>query len=804
MFRHYLKIGIRNALKHLNYAFINVFGLALGLTSFIFIMLYVNDEMHYDHFHKDYKKLYRVNRLYNSLEINEDAATCSFSFAPTLFEDYPDMVESYCRFFDFQRSSLLFEYIKNEDEILKFNEEWFYLADSSVFNMFGFVLLEGDPETALEHPNSIVLSESTARKYFGTEPALGKSLRVEENAVYEITGIMKDLPLQSHFHIDILGSMSTLRELLGGQLPQTWIWNPCWTYIKLKDNIKPEQVEERLPDFYLAHYTDFQNQELKLYLQALTDIHLHSQHDYEMQSNGNITYIRILSLIAIFVLVLAIINFMNLATANSAGRAKEIGLKKVLGAKRGQLMLQFLGEALIFTFLALLVAVAATEFLLPYFNRFTGKDIPHNIFVQPVTLITGVAIMLIVGLLSGSYPAFFLSKLDSGRFRGDLVRGAKSGKARKILVISQFLISIALIIGTISAYSQLSYLKKADLGFDKEQVILLPSVITTSLRFEAFASELKTHSDILHVTGMEDILGVNHNTRRFFVEGLGDENYYYFPAFMVRYEFLETFNIPVVSGRGFSRAFPSDTLNAIMINETMVKTLGWTNESAIGKRIRSDGDERVIGVFSDFHALSLHKPVSNFILDMVGNPQGAARLTRYIAIKTRSDNYAELLKFIQSRWEVFAPTRPFEYRFLNEELNKQYTDEAKFSTISIMITILAIIIACLGLIGLTSFLVEQKTKEICVRRVHGATFGDVNRLLSTEFLRLISIAILFSWPLAYALVHHWLVSFSRHIAVQWFVFLFSGLVSIFIVLLITSVHAHKATRVNPAYALKYE
>ncbi|MFZ5939073.1 MAG: FtsX-like permease family protein [Bacteroidota bacterium] len=804
MLRHYLKIGIRNALKHLNYAFINVFGLALGLTSFIFIMIYVADELSFDRFHAGYDRIYRVNRLYNSNDINEDAATCSFPFAPALFDDYPDMVETYCRFFDFQRSSLLFEYQKSEEERIKFNEDWFYLADSNVFELFTFPLIEGDPKTALVRPNTVVISESTARRYFGSEPAMGKTLRIEEAAEVEITGIMKDLPLQSHFRIDILGSMSTFREILGGQLPQTWIWNPCWTYIKLKDKVKPEQLNARFPDFYLAHYPDFQNQDVTLYLQPLKDIHLKSHHEYEMRPNGNITYIRILSMIAVFVLILAIINFMNLATANSAGRAREIGLKKVLGARKKQLMVQFLGEALIFTFFALIIAVAATELLLPAFNRFTAKDIPHHLFIQPVTLLMGLGLLLLVGLLAGSYPAFFLSGLDSSRFRGEIVRGSKSGTARKILVISQFLISIALIIGTISAYSQLNYLKKADLGFNKEQVILLPSVAATSNRFEAFAEELKNHSEVMHVTGMEDILGVNHNTRRVFIEGLGEENFYYYPAFMVRYEFLETFDIPVVAGRGFSRDFPADTANAIMINETMVKNLGWTNESAIGKRIRSDGDERVIGVFGDFHALSLHKPVSNFILDMVNNPRGAAGLTRYIAIKARSDNYTELLKFIQGKWEEFAPTRPFEYSFLDEEIDALYKDEQKFSSISIMITILAIIIACLGLVGLTSFLVEQKTKEICVRRVHGATFSDVNRLLSAEFLRLISVAILISWPLAYFVVHHWLISFSQHIAMQWIVFIISGIVAVMLVLLITSAHARKATRINPAYALKYE
>ncbi len=302
------------------------------------------------------------------------------------------------------------------------------------------------------------------------------------------------------------------------------------------------------------------------------------------------------------------------------------------------------------------------------------------------------------------------------------------GLARKALVVVQFLISIALIIGTISAYSQLNFLKKADLGFNRDQVILLPTKFNLARNFDSFAEELKQHPDIINVTGMEDILGANHNTRSFTIEGMFDDQPFWYPAFLVRYDFIETFDIEVLEGRGFSRDFPSDTSEAIMINESMVKHLGWTNQEAIGKAIRSDGNERVIGVFSDFNALSLHKPADNFVLDMLSNPRGAAGLTRYMAIRVNSDNYTAVLKYMEEIWEQFAPTRPFEYSFLDEELNALYNDEIKFSRLSIILTILAIVIACLGLIGLTSFMVERKTKEISVRRVHGATVRDVNTL----------------------------------------------------------------------------
>ena len=525
-----------------------------------------------------------------------------------------------------------------------------------------------------------------------------------------------------------------------------------------------------------------------------------------MHPNGNLSYLKILAGIGLIVLILACINFMNLATASSAGRGKEIGMKKVIGARKRSLLTQFLGEAILLTFFALLMAAILVEILLPQFNNFTGKMIDPGIVIKPKSILIGLGLLLFVGLLSGSYPAFFLSGQKTSHLKGMLsaTGGGGKGTARKALVVIQFLISIVLIIGTISASSQLNYLRKADLGFNRDHVILLPTKFNLAMRFDAFAEDLQQHPNIMNVTGMEDIIGVDHNTRSFVIEGMFDDQAFWYPAFMVRHEFIETFGIDVVEGRGFSKDFPSDTSEAIMINESMVKHLGWTNEEAIGKAIRSDGNERVIGVFSDFNTLSLHKPVDNFVLDMIQHPQGAAGLTRYMAIRVNTDDYSNVLQYIQKSWEQFAPTRPFEYSFLDEELEALYKDESKFSKLSLILTILAIVIACLGLIGLTSFMVERKTKEISVRRVHGATVKNVNTMLSKEFLWLILIAILVSWPFAWLGISTWLETFSKHINVQWYVFLISALVTVLITLLITSIHAYRASMVNPAETLKCE
>lgn len=802
MLKHQIIIAIRILLRNLNYSIINIGGLAIGLAAFIFIIIYITDELKYDMFHDKADRIYRVNRFYNSNDVNEDAATLSFPAGPALQFEYPDMIEKVCRFFDFQLSKMFFEDRSDSNNIVKFNERNFFLADSTVFEIFTFPFVEGDPKTALLRPNSIVITESTARRYFGNESPVGKSLRIEEFVDMEITGVIRDLPSQSHFKIDILGSLSTFRQLGGGQLPQTWIWNPCWTYVLLKEGIPPDLLEDKFPEFYENHYFDLSNQDVTLYLQSLTDIHLRSHHDYEMQANSNYIYIYILSAIAAIVLILACINFMNLTTANSACRTREIGIKKVFGSSRNRLTIQFLGETIILSLIALVIAGVMVELLLPGFNRFTGKLISQNMLFEPGSLIFVVLLGVIVGLFAGIYPALLLSSFQPATIlKGTLSGGARSGIARKILVVFQFSISIALIIGTFIVFSQLRYIRNADLGFNRGQVIIMPTVRDIVLNYSTFKQELLQHQDIKYVTGMEDILGVNHNTRQVVIEELNPEQGYWYPMFIVKHDFLETFDIEVVEGRGFSKDILSDTVNAIMINETMVKNLGWTNEEAIGKRIRADGDERVIGVFKDFHILSLHSPMNNFILDL---HRVEAAVLRYVAIRVNTRNYKDLLTFIEDKWNRLAPTRPFEYSFLDQELNNMYSDEDKFGTFSVMLTILALIIASLGLVGLTAFLAEQKTKEIGIRRALGATVGNVIKLLSNEFIRLIIIANLIAWPAAWFFTHRWLQNFYRRIDINWLLFLFAAIIALVLALAITSYRAIRVSARNPADTLRYE
>lgn len=801
-------IAFRNITRNLKYTIINIGGLALGLICFIFIALFISDELKYDQFHEKSERIFRVNRFYNSNDVQEDAATCSFPFGPTLQFDYPDMVEEVVRFFNGFARQRFIEYRRTEEDVIRFNETGFYLVDSTVFKVFSFNFLHGNPETALNRPNTVVISASTAQKYFGDEPALGKLLRVEETdrLDFEVTGVIEDIPSHSHFQMEMLGSLSTMRQFFpNGQLPQTWVWNPCWTYVLLSEGTTQDDLEAIFPDFYLNHYPDLSEQDVTLYLQPLTGIHLKSHHVYEMHPNSNIQYVYILSSIAAIVLVLACINFMNMVTAYSSDRAKEIGLKKVFGSSRNAITLQFIFETTLQSLFAMVIAILFVELLMRSFNQFTNKNISGFIFLDSQFIVFGMMLVIIVGLLAGSYPALYLSSFNPIQALKDVhPGGSRSGFARKVLVVVQFSISIALIIGTLIVFNQMRFIRNADLGFNEDKIILIPTVNQISQNYETFKNELLNHPDILYVTGMEDILGVNHNTRQVVIEGLNPDQSYWYPMFMVRHDFIETFDIQVIAGRAFSKEILADTANAIMINETMAANLGWSNEEAIGKRIRSDGDERVIGVFKDFHILSLHRPINNFILDMLRNPLAANGLTTYIAVRTNTDNYKNVLPFIEEKWLEIAPSRPFEFSFHDQELSGLYEDEDQFSKFSILLTFLALFIASIGLVGLTSYMAEKRTKEIGIRKVMGASIGNVIKELSVDFIKLILMSNLIAWPAAYLVTLSWLRNFSQHIQISWLLFLLAGAFTLLVALIITGFRAYLASARNPVETLRYE
>ena len=803
MLIHFFRTAIRYLIKRRTYSLINVIGLAIGIASFILIMLYVMDELGYDRYHERADDIYRIAQIYDFEGVGENSASLPFPLAFTLKNDYPGLIENICRIYNFQAPRSLIEYGE-----MKFNERRFFFADSTFFEIFNHRFIQGDPATALDEINSVVITESMARKYFGDEDPMGMILKFEEVAPLKVSGVIADVPTQSHFIFDFMGSMASVKGAYGGRLPKTWVWNPCWTYMILAKGAKPEMLEEKFPAFIEKYFYDAEKDNVTLYLQALTDIHLESRIDYEIEQNSNSSYIFILSTIAVFLLLIAAINFMNLSTATSGNRAREIGIKKAIGVSKHRLITQFLGESLILTYISLLLAIIVVELTIPAFNTFTGKDFELAILLQPEYVISLLVLGLIVGIFSGIYPAFYLSSFNPlNVLNGAHGLSRNSGLARKILVVIQFIISINLIIGTMVIFNQLNYLKDAKLGFSKDNIMVVPVNRTPIVRsYDAFSKELMQDSRIFNVTAMDDIFGAAHNTHEFRPEGLPEDQWQFYPAMVVMWNFVETFDIKVVAGRDYSETNKSDPAKGILINEAMVRHMGWeSNEVAIGKKFKSlSGEERVMGVINDFHATSLHEASGPFVLNMKENPGEIAWFLKYVAIKYQAGKEQEVISYVNKVWMNYAPSRPFEYTFLDQELKKLYADEDNLSFLSLVFTLLILIIAGLGIFGLVSFMAEKRTKEIGIRKVLGAETMHIVKLLSIEFFWLICIASVLAWAVSWLVISDWLNHFAYSTSLNWMIFLCASMIAMAIALTITTIKAWFASKTNPVDTLKYE
>ncbi len=804
MFFNYLKILLRNLVKRKTYTIVNVLGLAIGLASFILIMLYIANELSYDRYHSKAARIERLCMIYDFGGVGENSASMPFPVAFTLKSEYPHLIKEVVRLFNFQSDRNLIEYGDK-----KFNESHVYFADSTFFRIFDYTFLEGDALTALDEPFTVVITKSMAHKYFGDEEAMGKTLRFEDNALLKVSGVIEDVPKESHFTFDFIASMGSVRNFFGGRLPQTWVWNPCWTYLVLADGVSPEQVEKVLPAFRDKYFYDAQKSSITMYLQKLTDIHLHSRLDYEMQPNSNYSYIVILSVIAVFLLLIAAINFMNLSTATSGARAREIGIRKVTGAYRINLILQFIGESLVLTFIAMILALILIEIILPVFNNYTGKEIHFAYLARPVYLFYLLILWLIVGIVSGAYPAFYLASFKPiAVLKGSFQNEIRGGLARKILVIFQFTISIILVICTIVIFKQVKYMRGADLGFNPENVIMLP-IFRTNIagNYQTFKNEILANPDIISVSAVDDIVGASHNTHEFRHEGVGEKEWRFYPALVIMDDFVKTFEIKIVAGRDYNRDNKTDPMKGILINESMVRHLGWkSNEEALGQKFKSlSGDEKVIGVFKDFQASSLKDVQGPFVLNMKENPREIAFFLRYMAIRTSGKNQKASLAFLEKKWNQQEQHRPFEYMILKNELGKLYKDETNLGILSLVFTLLIMFVAAMGLFGLASFMAEKRTKEIGIRKVMGASIFDILILLQKDFAKLIIIATLIAWPLAYFTVQDvFLNQFSVQVPMNVWVFILAGFFALLISMLIISYRALVASLLDPAKSLRYE
>ncbi|MCB2221463.1 MAG: ABC transporter permease [Bacteroidetes bacterium] len=803
MFRNYLISSFRNLLKRKTYSIINILGLTAGLASFIIIFLYITDELSYDRHHTNANQIYRLVNVYDFEGVGENSASAPFPVAFTLKNDFPGMIENVVRLFNFQAPRSFIEHGEK-----KFNERNFFFADSTYFDIFDHVFIQGNPQSVLDENNAVVITQSMAHKYFGDENPVGKQLKFETNINLQVTGVIEDVPAQSHFRFDFLASMSTLRVVFGGKLPETWVWNPCWTYLLLDENADPEILEAKFPEYIQKYFYDAEKDNISLYLQPLTDIHLKSKLDYELAPNNDLTSIYILSAIAIFLLVIAVINYMNLATATSSSRTKEIGIKKVTGATVNQLVVQFIGESVILTFIALIFAVIVCEMVMPWFNDFTGKSISVMRLLQFHNLLLIIGLGIFVGFIAGVYPAFYLSRFKPVTvLKGAQKLGTKSGLPRKILVVLQFTISIALIIGTIIIRDQLNYMRNADLGFNKDNIIVLPINRTPVVSsYESFKSELLQSPNIISVTAMDDIFGSAHNTHEFRPEGFPEDQWQFYPALVVQYDFLKTFEIKLIAGRDYNEANSTDPINGILINEAMVHHLGWENpQDAIGKKFKSlQGEERVIGVFNNFHQTSLHEAAGPFVLNMKETPGAIRWFLKYMAIRIQPGNESKALAHIENVWRKTTPERPFEYTFLSQELAKLYKDEKNLSSLAVIFTIIIIFIAGLGLAGLASYMAEQKTKEIGIRKVLGASTLSIVQNLSMEFIWLILMASVLAWITAFLVMNDWLNHFPYQTNLNWFVFGLATLMALILTILISGIRGWIAAQSDPVRTLKYE
>lgn len=805
LLENYFKVSYRNFLRQKVYSSINVAGLAIGLACFILIFLYIQDELSYDKFHTKHDRIYRLVEHFESEGVGEHSASQPFPVAHTLHTDFPGQVEEVVRLFNFQSPSLSLSNVSRERE---YNESRIFLVDSTFFKIFDFKLLKGDIRHALSEPNSILLTKSMVEKYFGDEDPMGKVLQFQGDQDLLVKGVLEDAPLNAHFQFDFLISFSTLYNLPNFHYKNNWYWNPCWTYILLNENNDAGLLASYFPGFIKKYFPEFIREDIKLELQPLADIHLKSKLDYEIQPNSNESNVYVFSAVAIFVLLIAAINFINLSTARATKRAKEVAVRKSLGSDKRQLINQFIFESVFLTSLAVLIALIIVFFVIPYFNVMTEKAIGFHTLLNPGYVVFIVALTLSVGLVSGFYPAFVLSSFKPVKVlkSNHVTTGGLS--FRKVLVVLQFSISMMLIIGTIVALNQLKLLQNDDVGFRKEHVVMVPIIRTPMARhFMTYKHEALQHPGILSITAVEEIIGAKHQVGNYRFEGMDKSRP--FPRLMLRHHFINTFDITVVAGRPYSEKFATDDSMALIVNEKLVKQMGWkSNQEAVGKAFSlGDGHRgggKIIGVVRDFNFVSKHHPISPLVLDLNTIPYSFNLFIKYMAVRVHGNDLHASLDILRTTWEKLMPDRPFDYFFLDDRLNDSYKAEQKLSDVAGIFSFLAILVACLGLFGLATFATEQRTKEIGIRKVLGINNGQIMALLSRDFLVLILIAFVISCPLAYVLLNQWLEGFAYRIDIGFWPFVVAGVATFLVALLTIGFHSMKAALVNPALALKYE
>ncbi len=797
MLRSFLIISIRNLSRQKGFSLINILGLTLGLTVGFLIILYIFDELSYDRFHKDYDRIYRIAIDGKLGEMPLNVAVTPGALGHTLKRELPD-IEDYTVFFHVGGSQLLSAGDK------KFYDNHMVYADTNFFRIFTFNMIYGDPVEALKEPYSVILTKSVAHKYFGNRNPVGEKIKLNNQYDLTVTGVIQDPPSETHLAINLLTSFQTLVKERGPGILDDWGSMMYYTYLKLKPGIDPISFEHKISDFlnkFAGEDMEKENIEMHPYLQPVKDIHLKSNLIGEIRPNGDISYIYILLAIAAGILLIAGVNFMNLSTARSSNRAMEVTIRKIMGAGRRQLIYQFLGESVFLCLMALIFALALIEILLPTFNQITGKNISIN-YVENWKLLLGFGmIALLLGIFSGSYPALFLSSLKPAKLLKTKLPGSGSNKLlRNVLVFIQFTISAGLIVSTIIIYRQLNYIREKRLGFDKDNVI---TIFLRNEEIKKNAAVLK--ENISSLPGVEaaslasSVPGMSLSGASYYPEGFNKEPWLIY-NFDSDEDFIDkTLKMKIIEGRNFSRDFPSDT-DAVIINETLMKRLKWADP--VGKTISNTSDKgktfHVIGVVKDFHYRSLHEMIGPTMIFCKRDRPG------FLVVRLRPGKQERIIKDIAATWNKLNPELPFDYEFMDQSFMELYSSDRKLGVLFIYLTLFAIFIASLGLLGLASYTAEKRTKEIGIRKAVGASIFEVSKLLSVEYLQLILISNIVAWPLSYYLMELWLREFSYRIVIPLWAFPLTGIFTLLPALIIINAQTIKTAAANPVDALRYE
>ncbi len=804
MLKNYLIIACRNIVRQKAYSFINVFGLATGMAATILILLFVNHELSYDKYHENSDRIVRVTRAWKNIdgETSLHLGNVAPPFGPLLKNDFEGVVLNAVRFL-------------NDNPLItsksnKFQENKFFFVDEDVFDVFSWNMITGDPATALKEPNSLVLTQSTAAKYFGDEDPMGKVLNYDNMVDMKVTGIIEDVPDNSHFTFDVLCSFQTVEDFFGLEnLMQNFGSNNYTTYLLLPENYDYKELQAQLGGFLNNHLQPASNGTMpevynELTLWPVTSIHLHSHLDAEVEPNGNISYIYIFTAIAFLTLLIACINFMNLSTARSAKRAKEVGLRKVMGAIRSTLIRQFLVESVLFAIASLVVAMIAVHLILPWFNNFVQKELSLSVGDNLFILYLLVGVTLFVGFVAGSYPAVFLSRFQPAKVLKGQKKANKNGfNLRSILVVIQFCISIVLIISVGVIQDQLEFMRNKSVGFNKENLLVLPINDAIFERYESLRGQFLNQPGIQEASIASIVPSgrlLDSQGTQAEVDGEMKPIPFRIADVHVDHEFLSSFEVPLKAGRDFDINLASDSTESFVLNESAIKAVGWkSNEEAIGKGFKYGMRQgKIIGVVQDFHFESLHQEIAPIVFMISGGRN------RSIVFRVKEGLKEKTMAYLEKQWSYLRPGFPFSSYWVDDRYYEQYTNEDRLANLIKYFSGLAIVIAALGLFGLASFTAEQRFKEIGVRKVLGASVRQILMLLTRGFTSLVVIGFVLACPIAWYFMDSWLENFAYSTEINLLIFLISGGLALLIAFLTVSYQSIKAASTNPIDALKYE